>query len=817
MRLFIKFIFLFFYLAFSHFELIAKEFPLIGNWEAEKNIFDVKNGTVDGKNTVHFFIKEAGIYTLKIKIDENVRLYGAFNFHLFVPENISPNTEVIFHIKDVDFWWYQKLLPQKLIPGEWNFFSISFADSKEKIYDNYLNKYNWDSRGHFRPFDLSVLRKMRELGITVMIPDGEFTGKNKAGEEFIICDAILIQADEYDKELKITDIDFPVEVSMYEKFEVCFELSRHYSNPFDPEVIDVTAYFTTPSGKTFSYPCFYFQNYVRERDGEYEKLIPAGSPHWRLRISPLEQGEYSFYIKATDRKNCTETKSMKFYSNEPVSNGFIKVSAKDPLYFEYSDGSFFYPIGLNLHCTYDDRFHNVTMNKGHTEVRDHPNDTRTSKGGYIIDRRSYVHTDIFEKMARNGMNATEIWFASWGYEIEWRGDWKGYAGINHYNLENAYRLDLVMESAHKNNIYCNLVFHCHGQFAEGSERGEDGEFANHPYNRTNGGFLRNAVQIFYDGKAFDLLMKRMRYIVARYGYSRNIMSWEIISETDLTAARVSSASRNFVLKYAEKLKELDIHKHPVTNHYSGDYNITDNRLMRDPGMDFVTGDAYRGWGGRNSPFYFPAFYKIAKQTSEAWNKFNKPGWITECGCCWFGGPEYGLYNDVHQVCWATWMTHLAGTSLFWWFEYVDMKDLYWQDGAFAKFAAGEDKRGRNLRIASINMNVNGDDKDDLAVTFLTNENGGYVWIYDIAEFDYYTKTSNDKGIYFETRNYEAPEYRDIKVPVRGLLHGKYLIEYWDTYKGEIIKSETLQTTGTSITTQLPPFRKDIAIKIKPVE
>ena len=45
----------------------------------------------------------------------------------------------------------------------------------------------------------------------------------------------------------------------------------------------------------------------------------------------------------------------------------------------------------------------------------------------------------------------------------------------------------------------------------------------------------------------------MRYIVARYGYSSNIFSWEIISETDLTAAGVSPASRNFVLKYTNKL------------------------------------------------------------------------------------------------------------------------------------------------------------------------------------------------------------------------------------------------------------------------
>ena len=72
------------------------------------------------------------------------------------------------------------------------------------------------------------------------------------------------------------------------------------------------------------------------------------------------------------------------------------------------------------------------------------------------------------------------------------------------------------------------MFHCHGQFSEGGRRGQDGEFEHHPYNRRNGGFIRSAYQIFHDPRAFKLLMKRMRYVVARYGYSRNIFSWEII-------------------------------------------------------------------------------------------------------------------------------------------------------------------------------------------------------------------------------------------------------------------------------------------------
>jgi hypothetical protein len=805
----------------------SSQIEVDGKWYLYKNESNVTINTVaiSGKKSVKIGIPSGGEYTFAASLTDSASLYDEFNFKLYVPENLPGGVELILHIKDVDFWWYQKLLPDKAMPGKWNEFRIAFNESESSNSNHSLKKYNWTPKGHFRPFDLSVIRRMREIGLTIIVPklsamtntDAKSSKNTAPNYEFILKDAYFNRASSEPQELCISNLDFPKSVPQYEKFEANFELSRYYSNPFDPDVVDVTAHFTAPSGKQFTYPCFYFQNYIRRRDGEYEKLIPAGAPLWKLRIAPTETGEYSFWITVSDNTSKFTTPKMKFNAASPLSKGFVRISPKDPLFFEFNDGSFFYPIGLSLHCTYDDRYHSTTLGKNKIEVRDHPGDKRTTEGGFIIDRRSYVHTDLFKKMHDNGMNATEIWFASWGYEIEWRGDWRGYAGINQYNMENAWRLDLVMESACENDIYFNLVLHCHGQFGEGGERGRDGEFDNHPYNRSNGGFLRNPIQIFYEDKAFTNLMKRLRYIVARYGYSRNIFGWEIISETDLTAASVSPASRNFVLKYTKKLKEMDIHNHPVTNHYSGSYMITDDRLMKEPSMDFVTGDAYRGWAGQGAPFHFPPFYELLSQTSEYWNKFKKPGLVTECGCCWFGGTEYALFNDVHQVCWATWMTHLAGTSLFWWFEYVDTKDLYWHYKAFAKFVEGEDRRGRKLYMGKVGINTGGSNHQELTMTLLTNEQGGYAWIYDNAEFDIYTKTNRDVGIFHETREYVAPEFRNVQVPIKGLSQGKYLVEVWDTYKGEVITSKVLETVGTTVTVELPPFIKDIALKIKPAE
>ena len=61
--------------------------------------------------------------------------------------------------------------------------------------------------------------------------------------------------------------------------------------------------------------------------------------------------------------------------------------------------------------------------------------------------------------------------------------------------------------------------------------------------------------------------------------------------------------------------------------------------------------------------------------------------------------------------------------------------------------------------------------------------------------------------------------RDLKAlkTASRLKPGKYHVEFWDTYKGEIISKldlETAKEKGT-LTIQLPTVRRDIAIKIKP--
>jgi hypothetical protein len=50
-------------------------------------------------------------------------------------------------------------------------------------------------------------------------------------------------------------------VGRYEKFELTFTLSETYDNPFDPEIVDVSATFTGPDARTTVVFAFFYMDY----------------------------------------------------------------------------------------------------------------------------------------------------------------------------------------------------------------------------------------------------------------------------------------------------------------------------------------------------------------------------------------------------------------------------------------------------------------------------------------------------------------------------------------------------------------------------
>jgi len=713
--------------------------------------------------------------------------------------------QLIFFFQDVDYWWFQKLLRTELTGGDWTTISVPLVPQA----DDTGTKYAWQSLGHAKPYDRNALRKARSVGL-IVVPDMKRAAP--APVRVLLAEPRLFMSETPNAgPPAFYDLVSPPTVRRYECFEAAFRLARTYINPFDPDVVDVRAKFTTPSGREVPVFGFWYQDYTRRIRGRAEELVPEGEPSWRVRFAPSEPGRHTFTITVRDATGERTTSARTFEVLDGPSDGFLRVSKTDYHYLEFDSGKPWWGIGLNLHCTYDYRYYSMVRNRERL---------------LETDRHSLFYDDRLKKCAENGMNWSELWIASWGFEIEWRGDWRGWAGTGHYGLENAWRLDRALEQCRDYGIYVNLVLTCHGAYSyrPGQEVShDDSEFQHHPYYKGNGGWLNQGYEILTDKRAHEAMRKRLRYLIARYGYSTNIACWEMISEADLVPGG-RNAVRPWVFTMADMVREMDPYVHPITNHYCGNYNNIDPECFQDPRIELVAGDAYRdGYGGVGRwKTYFQPFATNIVQAARYFEQFKKPSIITECGGQWFAGPKPLLEADIHSLNWGAWMTTLAATPLTWWEDFVDENELYGDYAALAKYVAGEDKRARGFQTKVLpTPDAAGQPIPRLTTLTLKNRTDGYAWISDEEYFEFGSTRVALHGAGAGT-DYSILYHAEREVPVRTIENaravideldeGTYEVEIWDCYTGEVISRAEVASANGAIGVALPTFTRDIALK-----
>jgi hypothetical protein len=67
-------------------------------------------------------------------------------------------------------------------------------------------------------------------------------------------------------------------VPQYSLLEADLRVEADFENPFDPEEVNVTAVFTSPSGRVIDIPAFYFRDFNRTLAGDEERLSASGDP-----------------------------------------------------------------------------------------------------------------------------------------------------------------------------------------------------------------------------------------------------------------------------------------------------------------------------------------------------------------------------------------------------------------------------------------------------------------------------------------------------------------------------------------------------------
>src|SRR5579884_2739461 len=430
-------------------------------------------------------------------------------------------------------------------------------------------------------------------------------------------------------------------VPRYHKLDLTLDLRANYANPFDPEEIAVTAQFTSPQGKTVTVDGFLYQEYVRHLEGRNETLEPTARPVWKVRFAPDTVGVWKYRIAARDRTGTVRLPARTFRVIPSRNPGFIRRSRRNPHVFAFDGEKPYFAVGENM--------------------------------GWGGSRGTYDYEDWLSALGKAGGNWIRVWMNTWNTGLEWMQDIKDkwstgwYHGLGVYNLANAWKLDKILDLAESHGIYTMLTFGTYGEFTTGGFFGE-GQWPHNPYNAANGGPCARPEDFWTNPTARKLYRRRLRYIVARYGYRTGIQAWEFWNEANPPAFWVGEMAQFLKGTGAFQGHILDPYRHLITNTYGND------AIWKIPEVDFTQTHHY---GTGDIADHAPVVASDARH----FFGYDKPHLMAEFGIDWRDtdrkyDPE-GHGVNMHNGMWAAMATGDTGTAMLWWWDnYVHPLHLY---------------------------------------------------------------------------------------------------------------------------------------------
>lgn len=594
-------------------------------------------------------------------------------------------------------------------------------------------------------------------------------------------------------------------IPVFEKFEAAFSFGKRFENPYCPLEVELKAFIFTPDGKQQEISGFWYEGFCRCLRNSYftektEFLIPTQEKDWRIRYAARMSGEHRYYVVLEDKKNSfshryPETGTLSFWATPSGRKGFLQVSRKDPAYLEFSDGSPYLGIGHNL-CGWE---------WGGTDNR---------QGTYEYDR-------WLGSMAENGANLAQFDFCE-GDQIEWTScenelpfsrDW---SGLNRYNQQNAWKMDRRFQTAEELNIFFRLTLFHWEDFDDETEKFPDWGWNRNPYRSENGGFARNVSEFFENRECRQYVKYYLKYVTARWGYSPNLLAYELWNEIDAPEVMWQSGSSyereaasviSWHREMGNYLKEAD-GSHLVTTSYADSRRDWD--MWQLPCMDFTTVHRYTYFNEDYGQRQYDTEGTLAAIMGERFAHIQKPVLFGEFAL----SPGGDIQKDFdasgiefHNQLWASLMVKSLGTAMHWtWGSYLDKNQLYREYLPISRFFQEEDLRGTE---AFSNLNFS---STPLLIMVLKKTDRAYLWIKRRDWNFQQAAVANNPVEAAESSSMAAEEEA---VSVSGLSSGIYHIIFFDTSAGTELYHRTAVSENGSLQFTLPEFSRDVAVKIRP--
>jgi hypothetical protein len=555
--------------------------------------------------------------------------------------------------------------------------------------------------------------------------------------------------------------------AVFERFETIGSVWGDYENPFDPEQVALVGEFEAPDGSRLAMPGFLTRDYQRRLVGGFEKLDPTTPPYWAVRMTPTQPGVWSWRWVATLGGETISTEWQEVVVDPAAAgrHGFLRPSPLDPRYLRFDDGTPYVAIGENV--------------------------------GWYDGRGTFAYDDWFAKLAAVGANYARLWMSSWAFGLEWirRAPDGSIASSSLGNyldrLDRAWRLDRVLEEAERRGIHIMLCLQNHGAFSTTI----NAEWNDNPYNAANGGPLTEPVGIFTNEEARRLFRQRLRYVVARWGYSPNVLAWELWNEVDAVAGAGTDA---WHVEMARELDALDPYDHLVTTSTARGAVST---LWSLPEMDLVQIHHYT----------FPIVVDIPPIVSslmvgQAARYPGKPQLLSEYGVD-YRGPAETLENDpdavgFHHGLWIGLFAGGFGGGMSWWWDnVVDPEDLYFHFEPLATLVDGIAFDAQSFAAIRPPASAPGRNVDAYALR------GASVVLAWVRNVDHQWLLPPLPGP-------DLVPVEDATLPLSGLADGDWTARWIDAYTGDDVAVDAVVVSGGAATLAVPTFVGDVALRLE---
>ena len=152
----------------------------------------------------------------------------------------------------------------------------------------------------------------------------------------------------------------------------------------------------------------------------------------------------------------------------------------------------------------------------------------------------------------------------------------------------------------------------------------------------------------------------------------------------------------------------------------------------------------------------------------------------------------------HNCLWASALSGVSGTAMFWWWELLDQQDAYRHYKPLAEFLSDIRPGGpatddrRDIRVPSANPRT-------------AERNRAYLWLVN--------RQATWWNLVVEKR--EPDPIDSAAITLDGLKPGHYTAVWWDTQEGISVARQTVIADDGRLQLTAPSFTRDLACKIAP--